>query len=145
VEIYTIGFTQKSARQFFGILKSNQIRNLLDIRLSNSGQLAGFTKSTDLAYFLRELCDADYLHEPRLAPTKELLSGYRNGEFSWADYERIFNQLLIERDVEHTIDPALFVERTAMLCSEAMPEQCHRRLVAEYLQRAWGDVTIRHL
>lgn len=145
MEIFTIGFTQKSARQFFDILKANDIRRLLDIRLNNGGQLAGFTKSADLAYFLSEIADIDYLHEPRLAPTKKLLTGYRKGDQSWADYERIFAELLTERDIEHTLDPAVFAERTVMLCSEATPDQCHRRLVAEYLQRAWGDVSIHHL
>jgi uncharacterized protein (DUF488 family) len=145
VEIFTIGFTQKSARQFFDILKANDIRRLLDIRLSNGGQLAGFTKSADLEYFLREICDIDYTHEPRLAPTKELLTGYRHGAYSWDDYERIFEQLLVDREIERTLDPTLFAERTVMLCSEPTPEQCHRRLVAEHLQRVWDDVSIHHL
>jgi uncharacterized protein (DUF488 family) len=145
VEIYTIGFTQKSARQFFDILKANGIRRLVDVRLSNSGQLAGFTKATDLAYFLSEICDAEYVHEPRLAPTKELLSDYRNGKRTWAEYEVIFNGLMAERQIASTISPSLFDGPAVMLCSEATADQCHRRLVAEYLQRHWDDVTIRHL
>jgi uncharacterized protein (DUF488 family) len=145
VEIYTIGFTQKSARQFFGLLKDNGIRRLIDIRLSNGGQLAGFTKSTDLAYFLKELCDADYVYEPRLAPTKQLLSGYRNGTYTWDDYEKVFHGLMVDRQIETSIDRKLFAERSVMLCSEATPDQCHRRLVAEYLRDKWGAVTIHHL
>jgi uncharacterized protein (DUF488 family) len=145
VEIYTIGFTQKSAQQFFTILKERGIRRLIDIRLNNSSQLAGFTKASDLAWFLREICDADYQHEPLLAPTKELLSGYRAGKLDWTEYERVFAGLMTERDVANHIDPTLFSEPTVLLCSEPTADQCHRRLVAEHLQRTWGDVEIVHL
>ena len=145
MEIYTVGFTQKSARQFFDLLKANGIRRLVDVRLSNSGQLAGFTKSTDLAYFLDEICGAEYVHQPLLAPTKQLLSDYRNGKRTWAEYEDIFNALLSERQVETAISPSLFDIPAVMLCSEPTAEQCHRRLVAEYLQLHWDDVTIHHL
>ncbi len=145
MEIYTIGFTQKSARQFFGLLTANGIRRLVDVRLKNTGQLAGFTKSADLAYFLGAICDAEYVHQPLLAPTKELLSDYRAGRRSWADYEHIFNALLAERQVETELSPALFDVPAVMLCSEPTAEQCHRRLVAEYLQHHWDGVTIHHL
>lgn len=145
MEIHTIGFTQKSARQFFDLLKAHGIRRLVDVRLSNSGQLAGFTKSTDLAYFLDEICGAEYVHQSLLAPTKELLSNYRNGKCSWAEYETIFNALLAQRRIETAISPSLFDIPAVMLCSEPTAEQCHRRLVAEYLQRHWDDVTIHHL
>ena len=145
MEIYTIGFTQKSARQFFDILKTNGIQRLVDVRLSNSGQLAGFTKATDLAYLLDEICGADYVHQPLLAPTKQLLSDYRNGKRTWAEYEDIFNGLLAERQIETAISQSLFDIPAVMLCSEPTAEQCHRRLVAEYFQRHWGDVTIHHL
>jgi uncharacterized protein (DUF488 family) len=145
VEIYTIGFTQKSARQFFDILKGNGIRRVIDIRLHNSGQLAGFTKQHDLEYFLAEICGAEYVHEPRLAPTKELLSDYRAGRRSWQDYERIFEGLLVERQIAGTLDQALFDRPAVLLCSEPTADQCHRRLVAEHLQRHWDGVTIHHL
>jgi uncharacterized protein (DUF488 family) len=145
VEIYTVGFTQKSARQFFDLLKSNGIRRLVDVRLSNSGQLAGFTKATDLAYFLDMICGAEYIHQPLLAPTKQLLSDYRAGKRTWSEYEEIFNALMAERQIETAISPSLFDIPAVMLCSEPTAEQCHRRLVAEYLQRQWDDVTIHHL
>ena len=145
MEIYTIGFTQKSARQFFDVLKANGIRRLVDVRLSNSGQLAGFTKAVDLAYFLDAICGAEYAHQPLLAPTKQLLSDYRSGKRTWPEYEDIFNALLTERRIETAISPDLFDIPAVMLCSEPTAEQCHRRLVAEYLQRHWDDVTIRHL
>ena len=145
MEIYTIGFTQKSAEQFFGILNDNEIQRLLDVRISNNSQLAGFTKQTDLPFFLRELCGAEYVHEPRLAPTQELLKDYRDKRVTWAGYEVIFNNLLAEREIEQLLSPAFFDTRTVLLCSEATADQCHRRLVAEYLRDRWDDVCIVHL
>jgi uncharacterized protein (DUF488 family) len=145
VDIYTIGFTQKSAEQFFGILKAAGIRRLVDIRLKGQSQLAGFTKQSDLPYFLRELCGIAYHHEPLLTPTKELLADYRAGRITWEQYEPIFNALLVERRVAERLDRALFDVPAVLLCSEATPEQCHRRLSAEYLRDNWGDVSIVHL
>ena len=145
MEIYTVGFTQKRAAQFFGLLKEAGIRRLIDVRLNNVSQLAGFTKREDLAYFLRAICDADYRHELLLAPTQEMLTAYKKQRGSWTDYERLFLALLTEREVERHIPQDLFNERTVLLCSEATPERCHRRLVAEYLRDHWGNVTIIHL
>jgi uncharacterized protein (DUF488 family) len=145
VTIYTIGFTKKSAADFFGILQSNDIRRVVDIRLNNSGQLAGFTKSDDLRYFLAVICGAEYVHEPSLSPTKELLTSRRDGRVSWAEYEQVFGQLMVERGVADTIDRSLFATPAVLLCSEATADHCHRRLVAEYLKAAWGDVEIVHL
>jgi uncharacterized protein (DUF488 family) len=145
VEIYTIGFTQKSAAQFFGLLKQHEIRRLVDVRLNNVSQLAGFSKRDDLAYFLRELVGAEYRHEPLLAPTQEMLDDLKKRRGSWADYEERFLALMGERQIEHELDPALFEERTVLLCSEPTPERCHRRLVVEYLDTSWGDVRAIHL
>jgi uncharacterized protein (DUF488 family) len=145
MEIYTIGFTQKSAEEFFGTLKRAGIRRLLDIRLNNSSQLAGFAKRDDLRFFLREICGADYEHEPLLAPTEELLTVFKKAKGSWADYERKFLALLAERQVEEYVDRETFDAPTVLLCSEPTPEHCHRRLVAEYLQVKWGNVEIMHL
>lgn len=145
MEIYTIGFTKKSAAEFFGLLRSHEIRNVVDIRLNNSGQLAGFAKQDDLEFFLAELCDATYLHEPLLAPTKELLSSYRDKRCTWLEYEEIFEGLMVERQVSENLDRSLFTTRSALLCSEATAERCHRRLIAEHLQQAWGNIDIIHL
>jgi uncharacterized protein (DUF488 family) len=145
MEIFTIGFTRKSAERFFGTLKRAGIELVIDIRRNNSSQLAGFAKRDDLAYFLRQLCRADYLHQPLLAPTQELLDRYRKGGESWESYEREFLDLMARRRVEELIDPALFERRSALLCSEPTPERCHPRLVAEYLQQHWRDVEITHL
>lgn len=145
MEIYTIGFTKKTAEEFFGGLKRAGIRRLLDIRLNNSSQLAGFTKRDDLRYFLREICGAEYEHEPLLAPTEEILAAFKKGKGSWAEYERKFFALMRERQVEERIDRESFQVPTVLLCSEPTAEHCHRRLVAEYLQERWGEVQIVHL
>lgn len=145
MEIYTIGFTKKTAEQFFRILKGSGIRRLIDVRLNNSSQLAGFTKQEDLRFFLKEICNADYIHEPLLAPTQDILDAYKKKGGSWKDYERRFLALMAERQIEEVIDRKIFDVPTVLLCSEATADQCHRRLVAEYLQEKWGGITIIHL
>jgi uncharacterized protein (DUF488 family) len=145
MEIYSIGFTQKTAEQFFTRIKDAGIRLLLDVRLNNISQLAGFAKRPDLAFFLKQICEADYLHEPLLAPTQEMLAGYRDKAASWEQYEAQFLALMAERRIECTLDRAIFQSPTVLLCSEASPERCHRRLVLEYLREKWGDIEISHL
>jgi len=145
VEIYTIGFTKKSAEEFFGLLKGASIRRLIDVRLNNVSQLAAFTKRDDLRFFLRELCNADYLHEPRLAPTDDILKAYQRKEIDWVEYARAFCALLEERSVETLVDRVMLVVPTVLLCSEPTAAKCHRRLVADYLAAAWGDTTVVHL
>ena len=145
MEIYTIGFTKKRAEQFFDALKRAGIKRLIDIRLNNSSQLAGFAKQDDLAFFLREICGAEYIHQLILAPTKEILDGYKKNKLTWEEYERRFKSLLDERKVEEKIDRELFCVPTVLLCSEPKPEKCHRRLVAEYLRDKWVDVRVSHL
>ncbi len=145
MEIYTIGFTKRTAAGFFGALKAAGIKQLIDVRLNNRSQLAGFTKRDDLAYFLREVCAADYCHEPLLAPTQEMLDAYKKSKGSWEEYERRFLALMAAREVEKRIDRDLFAVLAVLLCSEATPEHCHRRLVAEYLRDHWGAVEIIHL
>jgi uncharacterized protein (DUF488 family) len=146
VDIYSIGFTQTTAEHFFARLKDHGIRRLLDVRLNNRSQLAGFAKRDDLRYFLRELCDADYEHAPLLAPSEEILTAFKKrSEMPWEEYERQFVALLRERHVENNLDPQQFQTPTVLLCSEATPEHCHRRLVIEYLQAHWPDVNGVHL
>lgn len=145
MEVYTVGFTQKSAAQFFGTLRKAGIKRLLDIRLNNSSQLAAFAKKDDLKFFLHEICRADYLHQPMLAPTQEMLDEYKKKKGSWPEYEQRFLALMTERKIEEKLDRKLFDVPTVLLCSEATAEHCHRRLVAEYLQEKWGDLKIIHL
>jgi uncharacterized protein (DUF488 family) len=145
VEVYTTGFTQKSAEQFFRSLQRAGIRRLVDVRLNNSSQLAAFSKRDDLAYFLRVICQAEYWHEPLLAPTQELLDEYKKRKGSWDEYERRFLRLMAERRIEERLDRQLFDVPTVLLCSEHTAEHCHRRLVLEYLRDKWGDLQIAHL
>jgi len=145
MEIYSIGFTQKNASQFFGTLKAHGIERLLDVRLNNTSQLAGFAKASDLPYFLREICGADYEHEPLLAPTQDILDAFKKNKGSWEVYEQAFLDLMRSRQIESQISQDRFLKKTVLLCSEATPEHCHRRLVLEYLQQHWDGVTIRHL
>ena len=145
MEVYTIGFTRQSAAAFFRALRQAGIRRLLDVRLNNTSQLAGFAKGDDLAFFLRELCDAEYVHEPLLAPSAELLEAYRSRQLSWEDYAVAFVDLLAQRDVASVLQPAILAGPTVLLCSEPTAMHCHRRLVVEHLASAWGGITPVHL
>jgi len=145
MDIYTCGFTQKSARQFFESLRRVGIRRLVDVRLKNMSQLAGFAKKDDLAYFLSEICQAEYRHELLLAPTEELLDYVKKRKGSWEIYEQEFLALLAQRHIEEHLDRRLFEVPTVLLCSEATPEHCHRRLILQYLNTTWGNVTAIHL
>jgi uncharacterized protein (DUF488 family) len=145
MEIYSIGFTQKSACEFFGALKAHGIKRLLDVRLNNTSQLAGFAKQGDLAYFLGEICGMAYEHEPLLAPTQEILDAFKKQKGSWEDYSEAYLALIRSRKVESALSKKSFRKKTVLLCSETTAEHCHRRLALEYLQQRWKDVTIRHL
>ena len=144
MRILTIGFTKKSAQSFFETLLLADAKRLVDVRLNNASQLAGFSKKDDLAYFLDRLCSMDYVHLPILAPTKEMLDAYKKKRISWKDYERRFIDLMAERQIENRVDPEI-LEDSCLLCSENEPDYCHRRLVAEYLKERWGNVNIEHL
>ena len=143
MEIYTIGFTKKSAEEFFEILKRNNIKRIIDVRLINTSQLAGFTKRDDLEYFLRELCGIEYRHLKFLAPAKEIRDQYNKSK-DWDSYKREYIKLIERRHILKKIEKS-FKERTCLLCSEATPDRCHRRLLAEYLKEHWGSVEVVHL
>lgn len=145
MEVYTTGFTKKRAAQFFGSLKQANIQRLLDVRLNNSSQLAGFAKKEDLPFFLTEICHIEYQHEPLLAPTQDMLDAYKKQKGSWLDYEQSFLALIRDRKIEERINPKLFEIPTVLLCSELTAEHCHRRLVLEYLQEKWGNLEIIHI
>jgi len=144
IKLFTIGFTKKSAEQFFTMLPRAGVERVVDIRLNNVSQLAGFAKRDDLRYFLKALCNADYLHRPELAPTKELLDAFRKSGRNWSAYEKDFLKLIAQRQIERLV-PKDLIHRSCLLCSEETPQFCHRRLVAEYLADRWGDVDIVHL
>ncbi|ONM43000.1 hypothetical protein BXT89_15195 [Halopseudomonas pachastrellae] len=145
MKIFTIGFTRKSAEQFFSLLGEGRVKTLIDVRLNNHSQLAGFAKRDDLAFFLREFCQAEYMEMPEMAPTKPLLGAYRNKDISWGEYEARFLDLMATRRIEHLIRPAQLADG-CLLCSEHLPHQCHRRLVVEYLSMCWDEpVSVEHL
>lgn len=126
-------------------MKQSGIKQLLDVRINNVSQLAGFTKRDDLEYFLQEICGASYIHQTLLAPTPELLSAYRKKEITWADYEERFLNLMLQRAIESKISSNIFDAPTVLLCSESTAEKCHRRLVLEYLSDRGGQLDIVHL
>lgn len=144
LKVHTIGFTKKSAEAFFGLLMEAGVERVIDIRLKNVSQLAGFARRDDLKFFLKTIGDIDYQHMPQLAPTEEILTAYKKGNLDWEGYRRAFIELIAGRCIEEKLSKEL-LHRSCLLCSEALPEQCHRRLVAEYLREKWGDVDIIHL
>jgi uncharacterized protein (DUF488 family) len=145
MKLYTIGFTKKSAERFFALLGENGIERLVDIRLHPGGQLAGFTKQSDFPYFLAHLADCEYHHFPTLTPSNDVLSEYRK-DHNWSRYVTGFEALMDERKIPNSLDRQFFTEKACcLLCSEATPEQCHRRLVAERLTRAWPGTEIVHI
>jgi uncharacterized protein (DUF488 family) len=144
MKIFTIGFTKKSAESFFTKLQHAGVRKLVDVRLNNVSQLAGFTKRDDLRYFLRAICNIDYVHLPELAPTQEIMDEYKKQNGDWDLFERQFIKLLTARQVEHKVTRKS-LEDACLLCSEDKPTHCHRRLVAEYLKNKWGNVQIEHI
>jgi uncharacterized protein (DUF488 family) len=145
MKIFTIGFAKKSAEEFFKLLGQNGVECLIDIRLSNTNQLAGFTRKKDLQFFLKRILGCEYHHFDFLAPTEEIIKVYRETG-DWSRYENEYTKLLEERRVAKRLDKKFFEEKVCcLLCSESTPDHCHRRLVAEYLARLWGDVEIIHL
>jgi uncharacterized protein (DUF488 family) len=145
IKLYTIGFTKKSAAQFFSKLKIAGAKRIVDVRLNNSSQLAGFAKQSDLVFFLKEINGMDYVHLPELAPTKDILDAYKKHKGDWGVYEVAFMELMRKREIEKRVDPEV-LEQGCLLCSEHEPHHCHRRLVAEYLNEEWGGgLTVSHL
>ena len=142
--IFTIGFTKKNAKDFFDLIKKNRINLLVDVRLNNQSQLAGFTKKNDLMYFLKEICDCSYVHKPLWAPNEQILKDYKNKAISWNDYDKKYISLLESRNITQDFNPEIY-NNSCFLCSEPEPKQCHRRLLAEFLQKKNPNVTIKHL
>jgi uncharacterized protein (DUF488 family) len=144
INLFTIGFTQKTAQKFFETLVKSGVKRVIDTRLNNVSQLAGFTKKSDLEYFLQKIGNIEYTHIIELAPTKDILDEYKKNKGDWAVYEQKFLRLIAEREIEKKFNPEI-LDGGCLLCSEAKPHQCHRRLVAEYLNGKWGNVKICHL
>jgi len=146
VNMTTIGFTKSNAENFFERLKKAGVKKLIDVRLHNTSQLAGFAKADDLAYFLKQICGIQYVHQPVLAPTDQMLKAYKKDKGDWSVYENQFINLMAERRIETRLRPEMF-DGSCLLCSEATPHHCHRRIVCEYLNDKWGGgaLQVRHL
>ena len=144
IRLYTIGFTGKSAERFFELLEHNQVKKIIDTRVNNSSQLSGFAKGKDLAFFAKQLANIDYEHQLKFAPSKELLGEYRKKEISWDEYTEEYIGLLDERNIRKEVD-IVGLHECCLLCSEHTAEKCHRRLLAEYLQRLNSSIEIIHL
>ena len=144
IEAYTIGFTKKSAEEFFTKLHDAGALRVIDVRLNNSSQLSGFAKKKDLSFFLKKLYDIEYVHVPELAPSKEMLDAYKKHKGDWSVYEQEFLELMDKRSIQTNV-PKELIEKACLLCSEHLPTHCHRRLVLEYLGNHWGPIRSTHI
>lgn len=143
MNILTMGFTKKNAEEFFGLIREYHVKILIDVRLNNQSQLAGFTKGRDIAFFLKEMCDCRYSHEIQFAPTKDILNRYKKEQISWEEYEVEYKELIKKRDVLNVFKQKyLNYDKVLLLCSEPTPECCHRRLLAEFLSEELGSTVI---
>lgn len=143
MKLFTIGFTKTTAEGFFSRLSKAKVKKLIDVRLNNVSQLAGFAKKDDLKFFAKTICNAGYEHITELAPTQSMLDEYKKSKGTWSAYAEKFLKLMAQRKIE-TIDHSR-LDEGCLLCSEDEPHHCHRRLVAEYFKEKWGDVEIEHL
>ena len=144
IKLYTIGFTGKPAEKFFNLLRNSDVKKIVDTRVNNVSQLAGFAKGSDLKFFAKEIANISYEHNLDFAPTKELLSRYRDKKMSWLDYEVEYLNLLDLRKIAQRVNIENLHEN-CLLCSEHTPEKCHRRLLAEYLKHVKSEIEIVHL
>ncbi|MDM8536797.1 DUF488 domain-containing protein [Desulfobacterales bacterium HSG17] len=142
--VYTIGFTKKKAEYFFSALQKSGVKRVVDVRLNNVSQLAGFAKRDDLKYFLNEISKIDYIHIPELAPDKEILDSFKKKKGDWDAYQDSFIKLITKRQIDKKYAGKILVG-DCLMCSEDKPDNCHRRLVLEYFQKCWGNITIKHI
>lgn len=143
--IYSIGFSKKSAEEFFSLIKESKITKIIDIRRHNKSQLAGFSKGNDLKYFLRVICGAEYEHILSLAPSESLLNKYKK-DFDWEYYQNKYNELLSNPNLKNSFEKILDNNNViCLLCSENEPDKCHRRLLLEYIKNNVEDIKIVHL
>ncbi len=144
IKLFTIGFTEKTAETFFTLLKKAGVKKIIDTRLNNVSQLAGFAKGKDLEFFAKSIIGSGYEHTIDMAPSKELLNNYRDKKITWAQYEKEYISLLENRNILRKIDFSK-LDGCCILCSEHKPDMCHRRLLAEYLKKANKEIEIIHL
>ncbi len=144
MKVFTIGFTKTSAESFFNRLQKAGVKKVVDVRLNNVSQLAGFAKKDDLRYFLQAICGIDYVHQPEFAPTQKMLDAYKKDRGDWTEYEKRFLELMANRHIEEVVAREA-LDGACLLCSEEKPHHCHRRLVAEYLKEKWRNLEVSHL
>jgi len=144
IRVFTVGYAGKSAQAFFELLQEAGVHRVIDVRLYNTSQLAGYIKRDDLAYFVRAIVGGDYIHLPQLAPTKQILNDFKQGVIDWGQYEAAFNELIAARRIE-TLVACEQIANACFLCTEAKSIHCHRRLVVEYLAKHWPGIDIVHL
>ncbi|HFG4807622.1 TPA: DUF488 domain-containing protein [Salmonella enterica subsp. enterica serovar Enteritidis] len=146
VKIHTIGFTKKTAEHFFNALKKNGVMRIIDTRLNNYSQLSGFAKAKDLEFFLKKICDIDYVYRSELAPTKKILDNYKDKKITWEQYSIEYLNLMEQRLIASKLS-SIDVDKGCLLCSEDKPHHCHRRLLAEYLKEQWSNhkTSINHI
>ncbi|MBN1507123.1 MAG: DUF488 domain-containing protein [Sedimentisphaerales bacterium] len=144
MRVFTIGFTKKSAEEFFTRLTNAGVRRVVDVRLNNTSQIAGFAKARNLEFFLKAVAGIDYVHFPELAPTQDILDDFIKAKGAWTEYVRRFTELMKTRRIAETLHGQL-LDGDCLLCSEDTTEHCHRRLVVEHLQGRWTDMEVVHL
>lgn len=144
MRVFTIGFTKTTAEAFFTRLQTAGVKKVIDVRLNNVSQLAGFAKRDDLRFFLKAISGIEYAQQTEFAPTQNMLDEYKKQGGAWTDYEKRFLDLIEKRQIEKAVSPEA-LDGACLLCSEDKPHHCHRRLVAEYLKQKWGNLEIRHL
>jgi uncharacterized protein (DUF488 family) len=143
--VSTIGFTKTTAEDFFERLLRSGVKTVIDVRLNNTSQLAGFAKAKDLQYLLRKIGNIKYLHFPILAPTGDILTAFKKEKGDWDLYQSRFLNLMAERQIESRLTPQM-LDEACLLCSEDTPHHCHRRLVCEYLNTKWDNaLKVHHL
>lgn len=142
--VCTIGFAKKNLRSFIEKLKNAGVKKVIDIRLHNTSQLAGYAKKEDLEYILG-LVGIAYEHHQELAPTEEILAGYKSKKINWPEYESRFRALLRGRNPLNNSSLPREAGPICLLCAEDKPAQCHRRLVAEHIADRIPGSEIRHL
>ena len=143
MKLYTIGFTKHTAEAFFEKLKSAGVKQVIDIRINKTSQLAAFAKGSDLPYLLKKTGGIGYLSQSELAPTKELLKSYRSKVIAWEEFEALYKKQIQESKALLGLNKSDF-DASCLLCSEETAEKCHRRLLAEELAKLW-DMEIIHL
>jgi len=142
MKLYTIGFTKKTAEEFFNLLIENKVKTIIDIRRNNKSQLAGFAKENDLKFFLKQIANIKYIHLSEFAPDEILLKNYRSKKIDWNQFEEKYLDQIEKYENWENFDIDL-LQDGCFLCSEYSPSKCHRRLLAEFFLKKFGDKTIQ--